>query len=121
MPVFSKVKRYLLYPSKVSLRDRELQITANHDDIRSVLSRLNDLSQAYRGLLGGLAATLFLINWQFQFTPWWAGPVIWSIIILASILAAVRIRVVARAETTTAVATTPEASVTTEEDDIREK
>lgn len=117
MAMRATVKRYVPYPSGVDVRARELEITANHDQVRSVLSRLTDLSRAYRGLFAVSAAVLFLVNWRVQVIPAWVKPLVWILVIVFGILAAFRIRVVVQAESGVAIATEVEATVQTEDDD----
>ena len=117
MSIVSKLKQYIPYPSGVSFKKREVQITANNEKARSIISDLNKFSQEYRGLLGGVAALLFLIDWIFQFIPSWFRPLYWIIIVVLSVLVAIRIRVVARAEKATVKVTGKEATVTIDEDD----
>lgn len=115
MPLSSKLKQYVPYPSRISIKKREVQITANHDRVRSFLIRLNNISQTYRGLLGVLAALLFLVNWKIHFTPSWVGPAVWITIIISGLLAAIRIRVIVEAETATVGISASGATVTTDE------
>ncbi|WP_436928177.1 hypothetical protein [Halosimplex amylolyticum] len=98
MSTIDGLKSYVPYPSGVSIRNRELQITANHPQVGAVLSKVNNFSKASRGIFGATAALIFIIDWQLSVLPMWIKPLYWFTVLILAILAAVRIRVVVTAE-----------------------